>query len=233
MANHLHLIAVVRGLDQARVRLARAVAAAVRGHGRWTWERIPQPALLDTTKAIRRDVRYVLLNPCRARLVDDPLAWPWSTHRDLVGAVTDPWVDEAILAEVLHERENGLARRFHRYVSSDRHVQVDGTPYPRPAAPMTVPSRSLVEIERASVSATRRWGRGPSWTSQDRRLFFALAHQQGWNQPSVLADFSNITPSTARRISTDVSPSELRAAALCLGDPRLVRGPWASHRRTS
>lgn len=31
----------------------------------------------------RRSVRYVHLNPCRARLVADPLAWPLSTHRDV------------------------------------------------------------------------------------------------------------------------------------------------------
>lgn len=29
--------------------------------------------------------RYVLLNPVRARLVRDPVAWPWSTYRATIG----------------------------------------------------------------------------------------------------------------------------------------------------
>lgn len=34
-------------------------------------------------------------NPCRARLVADPLAWPFSTHRDAVGLAVDPVVPRA------------------------------------------------------------------------------------------------------------------------------------------
>ncbi len=228
MANHLHLIARVLDASRARVRLARAVAAAVRGYGRWTWERIPEPVVLKTTKAIRRDVRYVALNPCRARIVADPLDWPWSTHRDLVGATVAPWTAAPTLAQVLHEREQGFAERFHRYVSSDRLVDVNGTPFPRPAQPSEVPSRSLSEIERAVVSATRQWGRGPHLNGHHRRLLTALAQHQGWRSPRALAELCNTTPNTIRRTTYDVSPDDLRTAALCLGDRRLLRGPWPS-----
>lgn len=121
MPDHLHLIAP----SDSRL----ALAAALSGFARWRNARRdeagpvfaplpPAEPLVDDDKR-RRSVRYLHLNPCRARLVRDPLAWPLSTHRDAVGlaspAVIRPHPDPA---------------RFHGYVSADPSVAVDGTPLP-------------------------------------------------------------------------------------------------------
>ena len=50
------------------------------------WGRVPVPKVLTGRKELSTTIRYVVLNPCHARLVDDPLAWWWSTLRDVVGA---------------------------------------------------------------------------------------------------------------------------------------------------
>jgi len=38
-------------------------------------------------------VRYVVLNPVRARMVTEPGAWPWSSYRAMIGAIpVPPWL---------------------------------------------------------------------------------------------------------------------------------------------
>jgi hypothetical protein len=94
MPDHLHL------LHAADVRIA--LARALSGYTRWLARRrgprgplirpIEAPEPLRDDGKIRRNVRYVHLNPCRGNLVRDPLAWPLSTHRDAVGLAPFPAV---------------------------------------------------------------------------------------------------------------------------------------------
>jgi hypothetical protein len=145
MPDHVHLFAL---------RVAAAMLrGAMSGHTRWLAHRRDQPGLrlwrgydppepITSPEHLQRTRRYVLLNPCRGRLVDDPLAWPWSTHRDAVGlawprarkVVSDP-VD------------------FHAYVSRDRSVDPGGTDLPVHGLYLAAPSFEQVE---AAVSAVTR-----------------------------------------------------------------------------
>jgi putative transposase len=50
--------------------------------------------LVDRDAYLLEVVRYVELNPVRAAIVSDPLAWPWSSYASHVGqAPTPPWLD--------------------------------------------------------------------------------------------------------------------------------------------
>jgi putative transposase len=50
--------------------------------------------LVDRDAYLLEVVRYVELNPVRAAIVSDPLAWPWSSYAAHVGqAPTPPWLD--------------------------------------------------------------------------------------------------------------------------------------------
>ncbi|MCK6505946.1 hypothetical protein L6R53_21595 [Myxococcota bacterium] len=86
MPDHVH---VVVGADAkgALIEAARAFARARawRGHRGPLWEEVPPAEPLVDRDKQRRTVRSVHLNPCRARLVDCPLAWPLSSYRDLLG----------------------------------------------------------------------------------------------------------------------------------------------------
>lgn len=83
------------------------------------WERVSHDGIIVSKQKLRRSIRYVVLNPCRARIVACPLEWPFSSHRDSLGLVRKP----------IRERVREPAD-FHRYVSSDPSVHVQGTDFP-------------------------------------------------------------------------------------------------------
>lgn len=122
MPDHVHL--VLPHADPG-ARLARVMS----GYARWrnrhrrargpVWATHPAPEAISDRDHLRRTVRYVHLNPCRARLVTDPLAWPFSTHRDRVGFAAPP-----VVAAVPDPP------RFHQWVSADPTVALVGTALP-------------------------------------------------------------------------------------------------------
>lgn len=154
MPNHVHL---VHARDVRRP-LAHALCHYVRwrNHRRGEAGPLLQPLppaepLVDAQK-LRRTVRYVHLNPCRARLVADPLAWPWSTHRDRVGLALDPVVERA-----------AQPHRFHRYVSGDPTVDPEGTELPLGHGPPPTPQHvravvaSLARVPSDALGRRGRW----------------------------------------------------------------------------
>lgn len=123
MPDHVHLM---HALDvSSRLRDVMSAYARWRNHAWGTsgpvWYPLEPAERVKRGKKLQRSVRYVHLNPCRKRrpLVPDPLAWPWSTHGDAVGLSPAPVVPPA--------RD---VRSFHRYVSSDPSVHVEGTDLP-------------------------------------------------------------------------------------------------------
>jgi hypothetical protein len=219
MPNHGHLLDP-SSADEVRL----AVGALASGYARRlgmprVFEPLPDPAPIPDALHLARQIRYVHLNPCRARLVADPLAWPYSTHRGIVGAEVNPWVGAARLAEQLGERARGYAEAFHAYVSSDPSASVAGTPFPRAAARRGIPAVPLESVIRAAFSAA------PFATRAHRRhLIAALARAQGWTDLALLSKALGVHPDTARRLRLLPEPPGLDAALLCLGDARLLLG---------
>lgn len=208
-----HRMAQVLGFYAKRHRLGRgAVEVSVTG------------PVKDSTKLLRL-VRYIDLNAPREGLTNDPLTWEWSTHRDVMGAIVDPWVTAERLAGALHRRTSGFTDWYHRYVSADPSVAVDGTPSPSPAGPAAlphVPLQRIVEAVQAALrcpaDAVRR--RGPA-----RHLFVLLATEQGWTDRGRLAAVCQCSPRTVGELIRRPQESLLPAARLCLGDPRLTQAP--------
>lgn len=233
MPNHAHVIAEVLDEKRARVSLAHALAALTRSSGRDKdgpsvprWEPVPRPVIISDPKHLSRQVRYVALNPCRSRLVGDPLEWEWSTHRDVVGAIASPWVAPAALAAAIKARRVEPAKfipAWHAYVSGDPTCDVSGTPPPRPAPPADVATEPLGRIAAAALAATRAPAAALRHRSAARRLFINLAWRQGWRQRDLLARACGVTPHAVGRLVAEGAGSHLEAGALCLGDDRLVR----------
>ncbi len=121
MPDHLHLL-------HARD-VGAALGIALRSYARWRnnrmgvrgslWRRPGPPEPVKGRTKLRRSERYIHLNPCRAGLVGDPLAWPWSTHRDRVGLA---------LPAARPADPDPLA--YHQYVSADPSVNLRGTDLP-------------------------------------------------------------------------------------------------------
>jgi hypothetical protein len=164
-------------------------------------------------------------------LVDDPLVWPWSTHRDVVGAIADPWVQPERLARALGEPVHGFAAAHHRYVTLDRASAPNGTPLPVAARPAQAPHHALPDFARAAASALRAMPSDIQKRGPVRHLFVQLAITTGWNDPGALALATRASRTTIWRLSTTQSPA-LRAGLLCLGDRRLRqhRAPRATWR---
>ena len=202
MANHFHLVIPVE--EGARERLG-ALLGNLRG---WPY-RPPGCELAADRVKVRRDVRYAVLNPCRAGLCGDPLEWLWSTHRELVGGVRDPWVDVEAL------RRLGVT---HRYVSGDPSVAVTGTP--SPVAARLGWDHGLGRIAAAAMAACRATPAHLRRRTEARTVFLQLAARNGWRRASMLARSCDIQRAAVHRAwaREDVT----REAQLCLGDDRLL-----------
>lgn len=61
--------------------------------------------------------RYVVLNPLRANLVGDPIAWPWSSYRAMVGAAPKPpWLDTRSVLEHFGSRRGRATAAYEAFV---------------------------------------------------------------------------------------------------------------------
>lgn len=96
MDNHVHLL-LTPPVAGAVAQLMQALGRSYVGwfnarHGRTgtLWEGRYKACLVDSEAYLLRCCRYIDLNPVRARRVDDPAAWPWSSCAANIGARIDP-----------------------------------------------------------------------------------------------------------------------------------------------
>ncbi len=216
MPDHLHLIVFVEDPKAAQERLAGTLGAYARRFGD-RWHRVPEPAPIPDRKHLARQVRYVALNPCRSALCRDPLSWLWSTHRDVVGAVVDPWVTADRLADALGRPRGGFSARHHRYVSGDPSVAPGGT-----ALPVPLPVRGDRDgVLRAAAMATQ-YVDPADRRSRRRAARAALALGRWMRLPvPVWRSLVDVSRSRAYEWAASVSAADLDAALRCLADPRL------------
>ena len=146
MPDHLHLIC--DAYDRARIGRAFGSYARWRNHRRGASGPVFAPHPLPTTVAdrlhLRRTIRYLHLNPVRKCLVECPLEWVFSTHRDMVGLTLDPVV-----------RRVSDAPTFHAAVVTDREL-----PGPLTELPYGVVGAWPGATELMGVAAGL-WRRGP------------------------------------------------------------------------
>lgn len=96
MDNHVHLLATPPEPGEvARLmqKLGRQYVGQFNARHRRTgtlWEGRYKACLVDTADYLLRCVRYIDLNPVRARITDDPATFPWSSCAALCGLRQDP-----------------------------------------------------------------------------------------------------------------------------------------------
>ncbi len=232
MPNHVHILARVTDIWAVAGQLGSVLSGFSRHHGmgfeagseHLGWEPVPPPRVVPDVLHLRRQVRYVVLNPCRAGLARDPLEWVWSTHRDVVGAAAAPWVPRWHLAAILEERGKGFVARHHAYVSGDPSVAVAGTP--PPAAAGEVSGVTLERVAWAAVASVRGELGDLQRKVPARKLFLQLAGRHGWTNRSQLAARCGLTPGAVARALRAPDAPGLEAAEVCLADDRLQR-PWS------
>lgn len=211
MPDHLHVVAC----EDVRARLGRALGGLARRRNvREGWQGAlvhPLPAaqpIADAQK-LRRSIRYVHLNPCRAGLATDPLAWPLSTHRDALGLT---W------------RRVGPRRRhrFHDYVSADPSVGTSGTDLPGGALRASDPMDVAVAVSCVLRVPVAALGRSPL----ARSLVWEACAELCPTTTAVLAPLLGVGERTLRR-RQPVERKLLGLVQQLLGDPRF--GPIDDH----
>ena len=96
MDNHVHLLATppkAGALAQLMQKLGRQYVGQFNARHRRTgtlWEGRYKSCLVDSADYLLRCVRYIDLNPVRARMTDDPVRFPWSSCAALCGQRDDP-----------------------------------------------------------------------------------------------------------------------------------------------
>jgi hypothetical protein len=205
MPDHLHLVAPPGGHE----RLRRVLAAGTRSLGiRFD---VMSAETANSSAIAARMVRYGLLNPVRARLVDDPWRWRWSTLWDLAGAAHPTWTDRDAVARVLRIPAVRLLEQL-ASTADQRLFQLASEPV------LTATFEGLV---RASAAALR-------WTESEvlarahgRRLVVQAAATLRLPGVRGLAERFGCSERTLYRDRSRRDPA-LDATLVCLADSRLL-----------
>jgi hypothetical protein len=221
LSDRARLVIVGSDVDAARVRLARLLGQLARIHrlaGRPTREIIARPIAGDVADRVCE----IVVAPCRVALATPPLAWPWSTHRDVLGAIAHPRVSAERLAASLRVASAGFVARHHARVTARAGRRIA---LPRPAVHVASSPIPLRTIAIAAAAATRKplaaiRQRGPT-----RATFVALAQAHGWTSTRKLAEVCDCTPMTIRSLAATFDEVALSSARLCLGHDDLLRLP--------
>ena len=129
MPNHLHLLTVTEQPKEECRRLSRVIGHFTRIFcpNNNIWQPVGAPELIPDRLYLQRTIRYIHLNPCRKKIIDDPLKWEFSTHRDWLGLSYPSWISDAKQKSIFRPFS---PESFHSYVSSDPSCSVKGTPLP-------------------------------------------------------------------------------------------------------
>ena len=97
MTNHVHALLQVSDTPLSRImlliagRYARAVQARLQTTGH-LFEKRYHALLVDADEYLLTLLRYIHLNPVRAKLAASPDQYPWSSHHAYLGRSHEPWV---------------------------------------------------------------------------------------------------------------------------------------------
>ncbi len=227
MPDHLHVAPPFGDPGEVRAKFARVQGELTRLVGGKIWKTTSPPEPVQNLKHLTRLIRYLHLNPCRDSLCSDPIEWEWSTHRDYLGAVVDPWVQSDRILSSLGFVGPNRFRTFHAYVSGDPSVSIRGTPAP------IVRSGGyffgLDELEVAAAIALRTSSDAFRFKGKSRALLLRSLSGEFLNSKAELARFFGVHRSALSFSGTvgkmDSLPESRLAQAIrvLLSDPRLMR----------
>lgn len=224
MPEHLHLLTPEAGGLRGKLsRVCQSFSLSFK-LGAGTWDPVPEPEPVRDLSHLKRQVRYVHLNPSRRGLNRDPLDWVWSTHRDWL----NPSSFLAHRIKPVLDRWKWSRARFHDYVSSDPTCSVTGTPMLLPSKELNL-SRdvSLQSVLRALLGVSRLPIEELIQQPRGRDLLLALARQLTPYSQSELAlslglSRGAVTYAVRRAAKREELQSYLEQVRRALLDPRLT-----------
>ena len=168
MTNHVHLI-VMLGEDVSVLgKLMRRVAGRqtrhvnrVEGRTGTLWDGRYKASPIQTDRYLLACMRYVEMNPVRARMVGHAEAYQWSSYRRKVGLDPRGWLDQDPCFIALGENEAERAAQYASFVAT--RATADESALIREAVrrnQLTGNSRFVDEVEQRIGRRIERRGRG-------------------------------------------------------------------------
>jgi REP element-mobilizing transposase RayT len=121
MPNHVHALIQVADVPLGKVvqpiasRYARTIQAAMHTTGH-LFEKRYHPVLVDIDAYLLELLRYIHLNPVRARLVARPEDYAWSSHHTYLGCRTEPWVTTDVALALFHLERARAVEAYRQFV---------------------------------------------------------------------------------------------------------------------
>ena len=122
MTNHVHALLQVSDVPLGRLMLriagqyARMTQARLLTTGH-LFEKRYHPILVDTDAYLLELVRYIHLNPVRARLVSTPAEYPWTSHHAYLGQRVEPWVTTDLALSLLSQCRDRAIAAYETFVN--------------------------------------------------------------------------------------------------------------------
>lgn len=123
MTNHVHLLLApgeeIAGLGRLMKRLAGRQTRyhnCLEGRTGTLWESRYKSSPVDSDSYLLACVRYIELNPVRARMVDVPEAYRWSSCSHHLGVSTGAWLDDDPCYLALGEDVAQRVARYRRFL---------------------------------------------------------------------------------------------------------------------
>ncbi len=123
MTNHMHL-----ALQVGDIPLSHIMQGLVGRYTRWiNWRKSRsghlfqgryKAVLVDADAYLCELVRYIHLNPVRAKMVDGPGEYPWSSHRAYCGNETIPWLTTEFALGCMSENTSNARQKFSEFVAA-------------------------------------------------------------------------------------------------------------------
>jgi len=216
MPNHVHLLVATEHAGRLQQQMKQITFRIVKKFnlGPHFFEPISVPTLIPDLHHLKRQVRYVHLNPCRKKLTSCPLEWPYSTHRDALGLRLYPWMG----AKNLLTKLNILKSDFHYYVSADPSCHVLGTQLPTTTSSHEKPAFPVHLLEQSVQSLLN-----PIRKSDKRQLLLWLLDDQGFRELRVQQLALGVTGRRIQQLKLLPAPptSTQHLLRTILHDPRL------------
>jgi hypothetical protein len=207
MPDHLHLATLLYAYTLDALRRLLQHHARLFG---CAWDLGP-PTPIHTRRILGRTTRYIWLNAPRDRLVEDPFEWPWSTLRDAVGATADPWGGPDTLARWL----DLSPRRVHSFATEELAPIGILRPTDALAVNLTAVTDACASALRSHPNTLRRR------SSPMRPLFVNVARTVAAPRRRDLAAACGVSLRALSDLGGRAPAEHVRAALVCLGDPRL------------
>ncbi len=121
MKNHIHLLLEVEGIPLSRIMQAllfRYTQYFNRRYGEvgHLFQGRYKGILCDKDAYLLELVRYIHLNPVRARVVQDPEDYVWTGHHSYLGEKGEDLIDEGFVLDLFDQDRSSARQRYRRFV---------------------------------------------------------------------------------------------------------------------